>query len=97
MTPDQVAAIADTQYSGDEYSYDNLAERLFALLVDVAWAYELQLRRADGRVALSDDPTTVPVSMAFLAGFTPRDVLVQGLRENLEMREEDPATPGPDA
>lgn len=85
---DHMAEVADAHvaevYPGLE---GNAAARLFALLVDAAFAYQVEVE-AD----LADpDPAK---SLAALSGKSARDVLLTALDENLEMRDGDPgATP----
>lgn len=81
---DHMAQMADA-HAAEVYPdmEGNAAARLFALLVDVAFAYQVEVE-AD----LADpDPAK---SLAALSGKNARDVLLTALDENLEMRDDDP-------
>lgn len=72
LTPDEIETLADSRYND---SYDSRDERLFSMLVDVADTYRSELERI-----AADHPAPFP------GGTTPLDVLIYGLRENLEIR-----------
>jgi hypothetical protein len=89
LTPDQVTALAATHY-GDPDIYDSDGERLFALLVDVADAYVLDIRArqlAEYERATAQDRPPVS-SLGTMAGLGAIEIAVRGLAENLEMRDE---------
>jgi hypothetical protein len=73
LSCDEAIALAETRYNID--TYENRENQLFALLVDVADAYRTELEHV-----AADHPAP------FLGGTTPLDVLILGLRENLEIR-----------
>lgn len=78
LSEDEVTTLAEERYSGDDEGYDDLNQKLFGLLVDVADAYVKSLERE-----ASDDPAP------FFAGTTPMQCAMLGLRENLDMRRGD--------
>lgn len=80
LRPEDLEAFAATHYD----AYDGPGEQLFALLVDVAVALEAAYR-ADAPVPSLDRPESFAPPTG-LAGVTPRDAIVLGLAENLDMR-----------
>jgi hypothetical protein len=82
-----VEAVALARYpEGDDSPYEDMSERVFALLVDVGAVYADMLADEMGeRFAreLDGEPATRTLA-DFLGG--PVEVALQGLRENLEMR-----------
>jgi hypothetical protein len=82
-----VEAVALARYpEGDDSPYEDMHERVFALLVDVAAVYADQLTDQMGeRFARELDGEPATRTLADLLG-GPVEVALQGLRENLEMR-----------
>jgi hypothetical protein len=93
LRPEDVTALAQTHYGDDEAGYDTDGERMFALLVDVADAYVLNIRaRMTDEYERADAQDREPVqSMGTAAGMGAVEIAVQGLLENLEMRDEERA------
>ncbi len=90
MTNDEIRALADARYSGAEYGYTGPADKLFALLLDVADVYVAELRDAmaaeyERAAGEGREPF---LGLGTLAGMDAVKIAVTGLEENLEMRDE---------
>ena len=85
MKPENIVGIAATHYPEAETAND----QVFLLLLDTAWAYEFLLRWDVPDP--TEDPGDTPRPLAEAMGMTPRDAMLAGLVENLELREKDRA------
>lgn len=71
MTRNEIVALAIERYAGADSDHD----RVFLLLVDTGDAYLAMMESS-----AADDPAP------FFAGSTPLEMLMNGLRENLDLR-----------